>query len=79
VSDIEKFMNGLKNARGPICDDCLAESIGWGQRQRANMIGRPLAVGGAITRERAVCLECGRTKTVNRLKPPAGSSGGSQV
>lgn len=67
MSDIDKFMQGLGSAPVPICDDCLTAVVGWGQRQRANAIGRQLHAGGRIERKSGVCQVCGNTKTVSAV------------
>jgi hypothetical protein len=72
MSDIDNFMRGSSSARGPICDDCLAQEAGWGQRQRANTIGRRLWDGRSIERGLGVCEKCGNTKTVNSIRLGSG-------
>jgi hypothetical protein len=71
MSDVEKFVAGLAAAQGPICDDCLTDLVGWGQRQRANAIGRSLLTQGDIIRGPGRCYRCGRQKTVSASESTA--------
>ncbi len=67
LSDADRFTAGLSATQTPVCDDCLAAVVGWGQRQRANAVGRRLLAEGKISRNAGVCQKCGRRKTVSGL------------
>lgn len=62
-------MAALQGAGGAVCDDCMAASAGYAQRQAARAAGRNLAVHGSISRGAGTCAICGKTKTVSSSFP----------
>lgn len=75
MSNEADFVSVLRQADGPLCDDCMATAAGWNQRQQANQVGRRLAARGTIARASGACSACNKTKTVSELRdgpPPRG-------
>lgn len=38
MSNETQFIKALKDASGPLCDDCLAPAAGWNRRQQAPFV-----------------------------------------
>ena len=67
MSNETELIKALKEACGPLCDDCLAPAAGRNQRQQANQVDRRLEARGTITRPRGMCVACHKVKTVSML------------
>lgn len=52
----------------PVCNDCIAKSLGLSVRQHANHKTRELAISAGFDRRKDVCSVCGSTKLVIRRK-----------
>ena len=50
----------------PICDDCIAKTLGLSVRQHANHKTRELAGTNGYERRKDACSLCGETKLVIR-------------
>jgi hypothetical protein len=67
MSDDDRMMSVLTDARAPLCDDCAAELGGWTRRQSANKAGRRLAARNEIARLIGVCSLCLKNKVVSSV------------
>ena len=50
----------------PVCDDCIADTLGLSVRQHANQQARELAGTGGFERRKDQCGLCGKEKLVIR-------------
>jgi ribosomal protein L37E len=64
LDDVSALITRLSPA--PICDDCVASTLGLSVRQHANHKARELAGANGFERRKDVCSLCGGTKTVTR-------------
>ena len=62
----DRFLDALRS-QGQLCDDCIYPLAEFSRRQGANQLGRQLEALGAVSRDKATCFSCHRSKTVNRL------------
>lgn len=61
------------------CDDCLSSRLGITPRQQVNIICRGLSTAGVISREKAPCAACSRSKILNSLVPSPGGEPAHRV
>jgi hypothetical protein len=55
-----------ENAPAAFCDDCIADRLGFSQRQQANRVTGTLALTARFRREIGACSLCSQTKKVIR-------------
>jgi len=80
MTNAEKILELLEVIRGPACDDCISLRSGVRPRQQVNQICRRLEGGGAVLRQRSVCVVCKGSKQTNSINksgalPPLGQPG----
>ncbi len=59
-----------ENHPGEYCDDCISSQLEIKPRQQVNQIGNRLMRQGAIRREKGLCVECHKHKTINAFNTP---------
>ena len=64
LHDVERLV--LRLAPQAVCDDCIAERLGFSVRQHANHKTRELAGSNGFVRSKDACSLCGATKLVIR-------------
>jgi hypothetical protein len=69
ISNSQRVLHALREAIGPLCDDCISEKSGVKPRQQVFQLGQKLAAEGLILRlDAGVCGRCRRTKKINLLR-----------
>lgn len=61
----DRMLQVVREAGGPMCDDCVWRPAGMKYRQQANSRGRQLAESGQLRRGAGTCNTCGKHKTVS--------------
>jgi hypothetical protein len=75
MTNADRLEEALRNAPGPLCDDCAALEARFPRRQVAYMEAELLAQKGRISRGSAQCVRCGKTKKASWAdKPSAGAA-----
>lgn len=65
MTNADKILKALREASGPLCDDCLTKEAGLARRQVAYTECSRLYGRGAINRVRDMCSLCRKLKLVN--------------
>jgi len=63
------ILSHLAKRSEPLCDDCLSNALNIKPRQQVNQIANLLMFKGRISRRKAQCASCHRTKLVNSTTP----------
>jgi ribosomal protein L37AE/L43A len=63
----ERVADFLRQHRGhPLCDDCIARTLGLARRQEAFAATSALKATREFVRDQDECSKCGKTKTTTR-------------
>lgn len=67
MTNADRILRVLKEAAGPVCDDCVSERAHVFPRQQVNQLAARLADAGRVVRGKgANCTYCGRDKKVSQ-------------